>query len=787
MSSPNNKSRKLNGLNITRRDFVNGTLVGAGSVMLSGCLSPIGSGLKPSMATAPHDAWTGPGGIGDYKFANGNTQTVRLAAHAVRDSNITNKVKDSGEEYDLVVVGGGFTGMSAALTYQQKNGYNAKVLVLDNHAMFGGVAKLNEFEVDGHRLMAPQGSDMFLKPSANSRQVGWIHRYWDELGLPKTTQELDNLLVKKPLKGTDKALHPEVAHYATGSDTETSEGYFFKDEKTGSYTLVRETKHNQWQDCPIPARVKSDLVTLFDDDNGPLPYEGDDWLNWLDGFTYKHYIEEVMKLDPGVTAWLNAKLAYKGGGLGGEVVSARNAFLHQMPGVARFTRRLADMLGADAKDLKAGLDVAMFPGGNSCILRHFVKKLIPAAISGGHNLNDIMNGAVNFDALDRRRNPTRIRLSSMVSEVRHQGDPDSAESVTITYMDVNTQKMLRVKARGVVVATPGMISKRILSDLPQPLYRALDSYTHAPMLTVNVALKNWRFMERKGVTSVYDHGDNFAAYFNIRQALSVGDYDEPFDPDKPVILTIYKSFENDAPELSQLNGKQKAKLARFEMLSKSYADYEKEVLHQLTELFGDSGFDPVKDVAGITLNRWGHDFIVTEPGFFVGEDGSEESGVPATVARGYGLVGIAHSELNGIQNWIGATEHGERAAKQIIRKQKRSSAGKTIEGDWLVSESNSVIRISIKDGVAAGIIISVAGDTSLVERRRLINMPIIKGLVNNGEKWKDGIIEDPTSGQEYSCQLFMESDDELAVRAYLGSPVFGQGFVWTRVKATATL
>ena len=51
-----------------------------------------------------------------------------------------------GEEFDLVVVGGGISGLAAAYFYRQARP-NARILILDNHDDFGGHAKRNEFHV----------------------------------------------------------------------------------------------------------------------------------------------------------------------------------------------------------------------------------------------------------------------------------------------------------------------------------------------------------------------------------------------------------------------------------------------------------------------------------------------------------------------------------------------------------------------------------------------------------------------------------------------------------------
>jgi len=157
---------------ISRRDFVNGTLVGAG-VALLGAAAP-GCTARPKPEAVVDDLWTGYGGVGDYAASNGNVASVRDAAHLIRDGltgAMLDDVEDTGEEYDMVIVGGGFSGIGAAYQFHKEHGSDKKCLILENHPVFGGEAKQNEFEVDGHRLFGPQGSNDFGPPDKDRIQI----------------------------------------------------------------------------------------------------------------------------------------------------------------------------------------------------------------------------------------------------------------------------------------------------------------------------------------------------------------------------------------------------------------------------------------------------------------------------------------------------------------------------------------------------------------------------------------------------------------------------------------
>ena len=155
---------------ITRRDFLNATLLASGGMLLNP-VSPaqlLAANAEPGFR---QDDWTGYGGIGDYANSNGNTLPVLEAGHQIRDGEFESlpaNVIDTGEIYDCVVVGGGISGLAAALIFQRQAGEGKTCLVLDNHPIFGGEAKRNEFLVDGHRLIAHQGSAFFPVPYPHS-------------------------------------------------------------------------------------------------------------------------------------------------------------------------------------------------------------------------------------------------------------------------------------------------------------------------------------------------------------------------------------------------------------------------------------------------------------------------------------------------------------------------------------------------------------------------------------------------------------------------------------------
>ncbi|MBT3458148.1 MAG: NAD(P)-binding protein [Halieaceae bacterium] len=639
---------------ISRRDFVGGTLIGSGVALLT-ALAPRWATAKgganlppefPQSIAAPLNtldaSWTGPGGVGSYAKANGNTHDVVNAAHTFRNRDFDTQLANAeatGEHFDLVIVGAGFAGISAAYTYL-KSKPEARILILENHAMFGGEARQNEFEVDGYRLWGPQGSNGAVWPLDGAKKIGMYSDLWAELDLPTELewQEANNSDLKIP-KDIYSPMH------LTWEETDL--GWFH--EETG---MAVNPWSNRFRDVPLDDKTKNDLIWM---ELYRQPQEREDWAQWLDSMTYKEFMKNEMGIDNEfIDEYLNPFAAAMGCGLGTDVISAYQAFNFIQPGVNQYGRQFG--IG-DPTDY---VYLASFPGGNTGILRHLVHRIIPNVFGDAESLTEIISNPVNFAALDGAAQAVKMRLSSLVVNVHHEGPAESAEKVQITYL--NDEKMHQVTADRVVMAGQQHLNKRVVTDLPEAYRAAMDEFKHSPMLTVNVALRNWKFMDNMGVASVRWFGDNMGGWFTSLRKQMVLDGEEPMplDPEKPTVLTLYNSFCTPGLPLHE-----QTVAARMQLFSLSYADVENEIRSQFTKMFGPGGFDADRDIAGITLNRQGHAYLVTPPGFFFGKDGNPP---PSDVIRKpHGRIAFAHSELMGYQMWEGAAHEGDRAAKQMLQ------------------------------------------------------------------------------------------------------------------------
>jgi spermidine dehydrogenase len=608
---------------ISRRDFLNGTLlVGAGLLM---------PGQGP--ATSPADAWNGYGGIGDYRHANGNTYDVMSTAHAMRDgafaSSLANAT-DTGEMYDLVSVGGGISGLAAAVFFQKKRG--GRCLVLDNHPIFGGEAKRNEFLVDGQRLIAHQGSAIFLVP----RKGGYTDAFYNMIGMDRSAfdyQSWQGPAAELPLVHSP---YEEPKNY----------GFYFGSQfgqQPGVWVL--DPWGRNLAGAPVSDAVKAELLrSRTVDDAGPAPQvEGDAVSRQLDSITLEAHLMARHHISRETVRTFLSPVEGGGYGLGPDVLSAYcdYAIELQYPG--------------DGDDTRGD---QMFPDGNSGFARLMVKTLIPDAFPGPRTVEAVWRNRVNFPALDRadqQGQGTRVRLNATVVDVEHDGDPATASQVVITY--VKGKRLYKVRARGVVMAGGSWTSKHIVRDLPDSHRAAYAQFYRSPCLMANVAVRNWRFLYKMGMSGCRWF-EGLGNYLSVRKMATIGD-SQSIGPDSPTVLTIKVLFATPGLPIGEQGSR-----GRAQLLGTSFAQYERAFREQLADMFAPGGFDPRRDIAGIILNRWGHAYVNPQPGFFFGVSGNP---APRDVLRNqpHGRIAFANTDLAGASDHRNSIREADRAVQQL--------------------------------------------------------------------------------------------------------------------------
>jgi spermidine dehydrogenase len=605
---------------ITRRDFLNGTLLASGAALVSAAC--------PFQLMAAED-WNGSPGIGDYADANGDTHQVMVDGHVIRDhvfDRTRAAIQDTGETYNCVIVGGGISGLSAALFYQRATSAKS-CLVLENHPIFGGEAKRNEFNVDGQHLIASQGSAMWFQPMPGS----FLQHFYDSLGIdPRQFKYQKN-----------------ASNIATGVTPYAGDGsnfgfFFGADTGYAEDTWLVDPWGKKLEGAPIPVEAKRELLAMRTmSDHRPKPRShGDAVARQLDSITLEDDLMVRHGLSRDTIRRYLSPVTGGGSGIGADVLSA-------------YTDYAPDLLFPWEKQNGP----QMFPGGNTGVARHIVKALLPAAIPGPVTMADICQSPVNFAALDRPHQPTRIRLGTTVISIEHEGEPAHSPHVNIVYL--REGQLHLVRARSVVLANGNWTINSIVRDLPTAYRHAYAQFFRAPCIMANVAVRNWRFLAKMGISQCQWFGE-IGNYMAVRRVATFGGGAPELSPDTPTVLTLKILFAKPGRSLAE-----QVNTGRYTLMTTPFSVYEKQLRDLFTNMFGKQGFDGRRDLAGIILNRWGHAYLVPQPGFFFGRNGQP---APSELMRNhpFGRIAFANSDLSGIMDHRASITEGHRAVRQVV-------------------------------------------------------------------------------------------------------------------------
>jgi spermidine dehydrogenase len=621
---------------ITRRDFLNSALLASGAALLA----PLTPAELLAQAAAQGEDWGGPGGVGDYADSNGNTLPVLTAGHKIRDhayDTLPPEVVNTGEDYDCVVVGGGISGLAAALFFQRRAGAGKTCLVLDDHPIFGGEAKRNEFLVDGRRLIAHQGSAFYPVPYPHS----FIARFYESVGLEQPR------LSYQSWGGPGPEMAVSTTPYGAPGMDRGQYGIFFGaqfGQKPGLWLV--DPLGKKLQGAPISESTRSEWLKILSGNTRPgwqeprPQYDGDPVSRQLDTITLEDHLMDRYGVSRDT---VRAYMADEGSGFG-LGPDALSAFAQYAPDM------LHPLPEQDAGD-------QMFPGGNAGFARLITKTLLPQSISGPHTVEAVCRGNVNFAALDRQGSPTRIRLNSTAVWVRHDGDPEKSPAVNVVY--AQRSRLYRVKARCVVMAGGSWTTRRIVRDLPEAQRQAYAQFYRSPAMMANVAVRNWKFLARLGISGCRWF-EGVGSYLQVRKIALCGAASPTLSPEQPIVLNLKVVYP-----FPGLSTEEQGHRGRYQLISTSFREYERQIRQQFDDMFTRAGFDPRRDIAGIVLNRWGHAYLSPQPGWYYGSGGKP---APRDVLRAapFARIAFANTDLSGNMDHRSSILEADRAVGQLL-------------------------------------------------------------------------------------------------------------------------
>ncbi|MDX1499311.1 MAG: NAD(P)-binding protein [Woeseiaceae bacterium] len=556
----NGRDRRLGmGRAITRRDFVNGVSVAIGAALLPGCTRP-GAPAAGGGAVYYPPALTGMRGShpGSFEAAHATVQGRRWTGAA------------TGEHYDLVVVGGGISGLSAAYIYRRDVNPDARVLVLDNHDDFGGHAKRNEFTLD-ERLFVGYGGTMLIEAPAT---------------YPDTAKQVLRELGIDTSRSAEFYRDDLFAEYRMGRVS-------FFDRETFGADFLAHGEHGfaaSLDELPLSAAGKADLERLFADEKDYLPgMTAVERRGVLESLSWREYLEQHAGMGDEALAFVQ-KWSHGVWAIGADALPAWMAWQQGYPGFA----------GMDiGREIAHGDDDGFyFPDGNASVARLLVQKLVPD-VAPLRAMEDIAAARFDYSKLDSPENDARIRLNSTVVDLRHR-EAGPAGDVDVTY--VNGDAAHTVTANRVVWAAYHAMLPHVCPDLPPAQVAALETSVRAPLVYTNVLIRNWRSLAELGMRRAYCPGSFFQTVM-FTHPVSMGDYRFAESPAEPVILHLQH-----IPLAPGLPAAEQFRAGRRALMELPFETFERKLRDQLGRMLGPGGFDPAEDIAGITVNRWPHGY-----------------------------------------------------------------------------------------------------------------------------------------------------------------------------------
>ena len=550
--------------------------------------------------------------------------------------------RQTDSTYDLVVVGGGISGLAAAFFYRQRVGRDASILVLDNHDDFGGHAKRNEFEVERQKLICYGGSQSIDTPGHYSETA------------------------KKLLE--DISIHTERFYNYFDRDFFKAHGLengiWFSKEAYGEARLLRSVLRgfdgaapddvaSLIDSYPLPAASRQAFLSLMKNDSDLLPsLSRGEKLALLRSTSYSDFLRRHAGVPEDVTEVMRDSI--KGlWGVGWDALSALEGYRSGMPG----TRTLG--IG-ELQDEPPGRDepyIFHFPDGNAGVARSLVRQLIPEAVPG-KTMEDLVTARVDYGLLDRPSANARIRLNSTAVDVRHA---DGGKVVDVTY--VRNGDTFRVRGRHAILACYNNMVPHICSEVPKEQQEAIAYATKVPLVYLSIAVRNWRAFDKLGFHSIYVPKAELMHSFGLDFPVSIGNYEYPADPGRAAV--IHGGFVPTVPDRG-LSAREQHVAGRRRLFEMSFDDFEQAIVRQMSGALSGGGFDAERDIAGITVNRWPHGYAYEYNDYSDPPDWGRDKGPHINGRAQIGRISIANSDAAAYAYVDGAIDAADRAVNEQL-------------------------------------------------------------------------------------------------------------------------
>ena len=588
---------------ITRRDFVQGSSLAVLGAVTSGAASVTATAAAEAASALTAGSYYPPTKTGMRGSHNGAYEVAHALA---RQGASFDNPEATGEEYDLVVVGAGISGLAAAHYYRERFGDDTRILLLDNHDDFGGHAKRNEFH---------QGGSMVLSLGGTHNLEWW--------------QFSDDVKAFMKTFGVDVEAMRNNMDFSYGQDAPNSPAMWFDESTYGVNRLVANVDFNQQlspeiiDQFPISEAGRQSLKSFYGRrDNVFADLSDDETDELLSSISYPDFLRQYGGLTEDALQLFDKK-EHGAWGIEMRALSANDALWDDNPGL----HLMGEDWSYDGRDYPA----ALWPDGNASLVRLMVARLLPH-VAPNVTPDNVALATFNYAALDEPERAVRVRLNATVVNT-----VNTETGARITY--VENGKLKEINAKHAVLACYHSVIPHLCPSLPEPQKDALNYQVKIPLILTNVLIRNTDALDKLGVDGISCPGRLHARLF-LFKGINNGGYEHPMEDSGPVSLVFWGAI---SPPEDAVDLKSQLRASRKKLLAMSFEDFEREVRTVLDDLLGPAGFDVNEDLLAITVNRWPHGYSyeymdLWDPDWAEGE-------APHEIARQtFGAIAIANSD-----------------------------------------------------------------------------------------------------------------------------------------------